>query len=155
VSQPGSDGPAAPSPNGERTSDLLELADALMERARTLASQSDQLIAALDDTARRLIESGRGVKAQPLPAPVRLLTRHAATEALKPPDVEPSELELYAAGNGKPAANGRRDPSISDGARLLISQMALAGRDHDEIAQSLREDLGIADAEELLERAGF
>jgi hypothetical protein len=102
-----------------------------MERARTLAAQSDQLIAALDDTARRLIESGHGVEASPLPAPVRLL---------KP---QPAE------------ANGREEPSVSEGARLLINRLAVTGRGHDEIAQRLREDFGIADADQVLERAGL
>jgi hypothetical protein len=37
---------------------LLELADGLMDRAATLAAQSDQLIAVLDDVGRRLIDSG-------------------------------------------------------------------------------------------------
>jgi hypothetical protein len=102
-----------------------------MERARTLASQSDQLIAALDDTARRLIESGHGVEGPPLPAPVRLL---------KPQLAE---------------ANGRGDPSVSEGARLLINRLAVAGRGHDEIAERLREDFGIADAGQVLKRAGL
>lgn len=131
MSAPGSNGSLPSDSNGDRSSDLLELADALMERARTLASQSDQLIAVLDDTARRLIESGYGVEASPLPAPVKLL---------KP---QPAE------------AHGPGDPSVSEGARLLINRLTVAGRGHDEIAERLREDFGIADADQVLERAGL
>lgn len=126
------------SANGDRSSELIALADALMERARTLALQSDQLIAALDEAARRLVESGRGVEGSPLPAPVRLL--------LQPMD----------APNGTPeSANGSAEPSVSDGARLVIAQMAYAGSDRDEIAKRLREDFGIEDAEDVLTRAGL
>jgi hypothetical protein len=132
----GSGGPAPRSTGGERASDLLELADALMERARALAAQSDQLIAALDAAARRLVESGRGVEVSPLPAPVRLLQRPATPEVSK-------------------SANGSAEAAISDGARYLIIQMANAGSDHDEIAKRLREEFGMADADEVLQRAGL
>lgn len=131
MNPPGSNGSVPSDSNGHRSSDLLELADALMERARTLAAQSDQLIAALDDAAQRLIESGHGVEASPLPAPVRLLN----------PQLPPE--------------NGRGEPSVSEGARLLINRLAVSGRGHDEIAERLREDFGIADADQVLARAGL
>jgi hypothetical protein len=123
-----------PIPDGDRTSELLELADALMERARTLASQSDQLIAALDDAARRLVESGRGVETSPLPAPFRLLNRQGDTEEPKRPEPE---------------------VPVSDGARLLILQMSIRGSSQGEIAKRLHEDFGIDGADEVLERAGL
>jgi hypothetical protein len=131
----GSNGAAPSSTNGDRSSDLLELADALMERARTLAAQSDQLIAALDDTARRLIESGHGVEGSPLPAPVRLMQGPAAPA------------------NG--SANGSTQDTVSEGARMLVTQMAILGHRREEIVKSLREELGIEDPEALLERVGI
>jgi hypothetical protein len=137
MTETGPDRAGSPIPNGDRARDLLELADALMERARTLASQSDQLIAALDDAARRLVESGHGVEASaPLPAPLRLLKR--------------------AETNGKPpSTNGAAEDPVSEGALLLITRMSVAGSAHDEIARRLREDYGIEDASEMLERAGL
>jgi hypothetical protein len=139
----GSNGAAPSSTDGDRSSDLLELADALMERARTLAAQSDQLIAALDDTARRLVESGRGVEGSPLPAPVRLVQRPAG----------PANDSADDSANGSP--KGSTQDTVSEGARLLVTQMSLAGHGRAEIIKSLREELGIEDPETLLERAGL
>src|SRR4051794_19318513 len=109
--------------NEERARAQLELADGLMERARTLASQADQLIAALDLAARRLLESGRGVESSPIVAPVSLL--HTAPVAAAP--------------------TADAEQPVPEGIRLLITAMALAGRGHAEIAQRLREDFGFED----------
>jgi hypothetical protein len=117
--------------NDEQAQAQLELADALVERAQTLAAQADQLIAALDLAARRLLESGRGVEISPIVAPVRLLQRAPAPAA--------------------PAADPEQ--TVSEGIRLLITTMALAGRGHDEIAQRLREDFGFEDPDQLIKRA--
>ena len=135
----GSNGAAPSSSNGDRSSDLLELADALMERARTLAAQSDQLIAALDDTARRLIESGHGVEGSPLPAPVRLVQGPAGP----------------ANGSANGSVNGSTQDTVSEGARMLVTQMAILGHGREEIVKTLREELGIEDPELLLERVGI
>ncbi len=139
MKQKGSSGAAPPSANGDPRSDLLELADALMERAHTLAAQSDQLIAALDETARRLVESGRGVEDSPLPAPVRLVER----------PTPPSN------GSANGSGNGSAQKTISEGARMLVTQMALTGHGREEIIKNLREQLGVDDAEAVLEQAGF
>ena len=80
MSPAGTNGHGAPNQNGDPSADLLELADALMERARTLASQADQLIAALDETARRLVESGQGVEGAPLRVPVSLIKQLGETD---------------------------------------------------------------------------
>jgi hypothetical protein len=129
----GSNGRLEPGSGEQRASDLLELADALMERARTLASQADQLIEVLDDAARRLVESGRGVEVAPLPAPVRLVE-------------SPQPVVLESANGSAP---------VSDGARYLITQMAIAGKNHDEMAKRLREDFGMEDADAVLTRVGL
>ena len=138
-----SNGATPSSTNGDRSSDLLELADALTERARTLAAQSDQLIAALDDTASRLIESGRGVEGSPLPAPVRLVQGPAVPANGSPND----------SANG--SADGSTQETVSEGARMLVTQMAILGHGREEIVKSLRDELGIEDPEALLERVGI
>jgi hypothetical protein len=142
VIEAGSDG-AQLIPDGDRTSELLELADALMKRARTLAFQSDQLIAVLDDAARRLVESGRGLETSPLPAPLSLLNRQVDAEKPKRPEPE------------RPAENGSAEAPVSDGARMLILQMSIRGRSQGEIAKRLHEDFGIDDADEVLERVAL
>src|SRR4051812_26252999 len=139
-----------PSSNDNQAQSLMELADGLVERAQTLASQADQLIAVLDLSARRLLESGRGVEAAPIVAPVRLLQRAAARVP-----AEPNQSDSPAGSQGVGAT---RTPDskqeVSDGIRLLITTMALAGSGHDEIARHLREDLGFEDADEIVKEAG-
>jgi hypothetical protein len=126
--------PARNVPRGshdEQARALMELADGLMERAQTLASQADQLIAALDLAARRLLESGRGVEISPIVAPVRLLQQAPA------PSAHPTDSEQ----------------PVPEGIRLLITTMALAGSGHDEIAQRLREDFGFEDPDQVIKKA--
>jgi hypothetical protein len=117
--------------NEERARAQLELADGLMERARTLAAQADQLIAALDLAARRLLESGRGVETSPIVVPLRLLQSAPVPAA--------------------PAAPA--EPGVPEGIRLLITTMALAGSGHEEIARRLREDFGFDDPDQVIKKA--
>ena len=146
MSPTSSNGHAAPTSNGDRTADLLEAADALMERARTLTSQADQLIAALDEAARRLVESGQGVEGAPLPVPISLIKEGETNGSAEP--------------TGSAAADGSRKPndpegSVSGAASLFISQMAVAGASREEIAESLQEDFGVANPDEVLDRLGL
>jgi hypothetical protein len=144
-------GSGPPGSNEDQAQTLMELADGLMERARTLASQADQLIAALDLAARRLVESGRGVEASPIVAPVRLLERAPATAESN--QGVPAVAATEDVGPTAAAATESVQP-VSDGIRLLITTMALAGTGHDEIAKRLREDFGFEDADDVIKRAG-
>jgi hypothetical protein len=139
----------SPEVNADRdsTTDLVELADALLKRAHALAAQSEQLIAALDETASRLAESGRGVKDSPLPGRVRLVER----------PIPRSNGSGNGSGNGSANGSGKGSSreTISEGARMLVTQMALTGHGREEIITSLREQLGVEDAEAVLEQAGF
>jgi hypothetical protein len=139
VAQSGQERSGSPSPNGTQTQ-LLEMADALMERARTMAEQTDQLIAALDAAARQLVESGQGVAAAPLQVPMKL--RNGANGD-HPKPAEPDQSE------GAPAA------SISQGTRMLVTQMALDGTSHEQIAKRLGDEFGVEDPEEALARLGL
>jgi hypothetical protein len=46
-------------------------------------------------------------------------------------------------------------PRVSDGARLLATQMAVAGSSRDEIAYRLHEEFGIQDATAILDEIGI
>jgi hypothetical protein len=148
MSPEGTNGHAAPSQNGDRSADLLELADALMERARTLAAQADQLIAALDETARRLVESGQGVEGAPLRVPVSLIKQLGETD-------ESTATNGSAEANGSGPRNGSAARSVPGAARVFISRMAVAGWSREEIATCLREDFQVADADEVLDQIGL
>jgi hypothetical protein len=50
------------------------------------------------------------------------------------------------AGTGRPAG----EPHLSDGVRLLATQMSVAGASPDEIAMRLREDFGVPEADRLV-----
>ena len=119
-----------------------------MERARTLASQADQLIATLEETARRLMESGPGVAGAPLQGPVSQTEQLSETNGSAETNGS-TEVE----GSGK--ANGSAERSVSGAARLFISQMAVAGASREEIARRLREEFGVADPDEVLDRLGL
>jgi hypothetical protein len=148
MSPAGTNGHGTPNQNGDRSADLLELADALMERARTLASQADQLIAALDETARRLVESGQGVEGEPLRVPFSLIKQLGETD-------ESTETNGPAEADGSGPKHGSAEPSVSGAARLFISRMAVAGWSREEIARCLREDFQVADADEALDQIGL
>ena len=138
-----------PGSNDERAQAMLDLADGLMERAQTLASQADQLIAALDLAARRLLESGRGVEVSPIVAPVRLLQWAPAPAERNQSGPSGAATENVGA---KTAAADSEEP-VPDGIRLLITTMALAGSGHDEIARRLRDDFGFEDADQIIRKA--
>jgi hypothetical protein len=146
MSPTSSNGHAAPTSNGDRAADLLELADALMDRARTLTSQADQLIAALDEAARRLVESGQGVEGAPLRVPISLVKQGEANGSAEP--------NGSAKAGGSRKANGSKG-SVSAAASLFISQMAVEGVSREEIAERLQEDFGVANPDEVLDRLGL
>lgn len=148
MSPAGTNGHGTPNQNVDPSADLLELADALMERARTLASQADQLIAALDETARRLVESGQGVEGAPLRVPVSLIEQLGETD-------ESAETNGSAEVNGSGRRQGPAERSVSGAARLFISRMAVAGWSREEIAKCLREDFQVADADGVLDQLGL
>jgi hypothetical protein len=52
-------------------------------------------------------------------------------------------------------AEGATDSRVSEGARLLATQMAVAGSTRDEIAWRLREEFGIHDATAILDEIGL
>jgi hypothetical protein len=223
----------------QRVSELTSLTDTLMERARAVANQSDELLAALDEAGRRLLGSARGAgdASQPQPGPAPMPQQPAPqasvtasfpapqqpyappgpppppaqapppaaappSSPLPPvppraqappqqapaPQAPPPMPEPTAAPQGPPppvaqptapapppppAAGpepasppppvpaapapppGRNDSHVSEGARLLATQMAVAGSTRDEIAWRLREEFGIHDSTAILDEIGL
>lgn len=67
---------------------------------------------------------------------------------MAPPPRPITGLPPVPAGPGPEQLSG---PQISDGVRLLATQMSVAGANPDEIALRLREDFGVADADALVD----
>jgi hypothetical protein len=155
----------------QRMRAMSDLTDSLLYQAETVKRESDQLIAALDK-ARNQIESpgrpdltaaprgstapaeaGRGPHLQPVEPQAPNL------QAVPPRSTPPLSTEPHFGqpqpGQGPPAGapggQGSGTGAFSDGARLLATQMAVAGSSRDEIRDRLRNDFGIEDASPILD----
>jgi hypothetical protein len=106
---------------------VATLSDDLIARAQAIASRSDELLHLLEDAQQRLVDSGEKAPAQ------RRIRSGSASKAKKP---------------------SRKD-GISDGLRLLTTQMSLAGADRSEIADRLRDEFGVSDPEPILKDIGL
>ena len=119
------------SQNGHEKAEA-QLSDDLIEKARAIASRSDELIDLLED-ARQRLESDpeqEGAKGRG-PGPKR---------------------------RSKPANNSKAEKSengLSDGLRLLTTQMSAAGANRQEIAERLRKDFAIEDSDQILKKMGL
>jgi hypothetical protein len=228
----------------QRVRELSDLTESLMGRARAVAQQSDELISALDDAGRRLVDStrpggqqppasgshdapgaplGQGARypaagqaevpppqsqppapppqpppepapapppaAPPPPPPRQAPPPMAPAEAAPPPPPsQPGPPPLPPQQAPPPAAQPAPPPQpqpatgvpeqpppaaapeppqpptqppappdsgVSEGARLLATQMAVAGSTRDEIAWRLREEFGIQDSTAILDEIGL
>jgi vacuolar-type H+-ATPase subunit H len=141
----------------QRVQELTTVTDDLLARARTVATQSDELIAALDAAGRKALrlqpKERDDSPSIPEPPPERTRDRRLAEEPAEhryetlheePRRDEPRREE--------PARNGR---GVSEGARLLATQMAVAGSGRETIAARLREEFGIQDPSAILDDAGL
>jgi hypothetical protein len=113
-------------PGGGNQDSIDSRIDSVLDAARAVAKQSDELISALDAVERRLLATSR-----PIPEPAS--------------PVRP----------GKPESELPSDAATSEGARLLATQMAVAGSTRDEIAVRLLEEFGIEDASPILDDTGI
>jgi vacuolar-type H+-ATPase subunit H len=160
----------------QRVQELSHLTDSLMNRARSVAKQSDDLISALDDAARGLLGAGGtgAGPAPPLQAPAPPAAQPVAPSqaAPAPPPAEPAPAappqgrrppEPAPAASPPPASPSpppvapppRNDSGVSEGARLLATQMAVAGSSRDEIAYRLSEEFAIQDSSAILDEIGL
>lgn len=194
----------------DRIKEISSLTDSLLARARTVADQSDELIAALDDAGRRMLGQARPAAEPPAPAqapqaaappspppppPAEPAVQQAppppppppapSREAAPPPTRSPEPTAFAPPPAAAPApapepvpppppapeppARAPEPPApepapapeapvasgASDDARLLATQMAVAGSTRDEIAWRLREEFGIQDAAGILDEIGI
>jgi hypothetical protein len=103
-----------------RLREVSDLTDSLIRRAQSVVQLSDQLIATLEDAGRRI--AGATVPGSSHPE----ATAHAG-----------------------PGAGAPTQP-LPEGALLLATEMANAGRSRDEIARRLRDEFGVIDATAIL-----
>ncbi len=117
--------------NGDTTA-AATITDDLIAKARAIASRSDELLHLLEDARQRLLNRGNE------PTPSRRF----------PPD---------AAAKPDPQSQAPEPPEeeISDGLRVLITQMSMAGSSREEIAARLRDEFVVADPEAILRRMGL
>ena len=115
----------------QRIEAISEVTDSLLRQSEVVKSQSDDLILALDE-ARSQID-----------APQRQDLEAGPTEATGPRSVP----------SGAPPADAVERPKakVSEGARILATQMAVAGSDRAEIEHRLRNEFGIEDAAPILD----
>ena len=164
----------------ERGSALSELADSLMQRAENVKQQSADLIEALEDARKQIAERlGRDLEMPTIeaasaapgeaPAPLKPVeppapppVDEAPVEEAPPSDEpaeEPAEAEEAEAPEPQPepdpepvsTAPKRKGSPASAGARLLATQMAVAGSSREEIASRLENEFGIADSQAMLD----
>jgi hypothetical protein len=107
------------------------LSDDLIARARAIADRSDELLHLLEDARLRLLD----------------------------PDVKPSRQRRFKPEPASKPSSRKRSSSksgeISEGLRLLTTQMSVAGASRDEIAKRLRADFGVENAEPILKDMGL
>jgi hypothetical protein len=135
----------------ERAREISEVTDSLIERAESVKRQADALIAALGAARHQLEERPREDPAS-MPAsgdsPPEGAQRTPAPH-LKP--VEPLAAPRGEAPGPEPAASGAVAGEPTAGARLLATQMAVAGSSRPEIENRLRSEFGIEDAGPMLD----
>jgi hypothetical protein len=89
----------------------------------------------------------------PVPPPSAPVAPGPQTSAAEP---VPAPAAPPPAAPPRPAAPAiPHDSGVSEGARLLATQMAVAGSTRDEIAWRLREEFGIQDSTAILDEIGL
>jgi hypothetical protein len=153
-----------------RAREMSDLTDNLMQRARQVAQQSDQLITALEDAGRRMIGGTPGFgstqappqpEVAPPPAPPPQAApppasndQPPAASSPPPPPPAPPVQQAPPPAQRAPAAAPQNAGPVSEGARLLATQMAIAGSSRDEISRRLRDEFGVLDPTAILNEIG-
>ena len=155
----------------ERAKAISELTDSLISQAETVKRQSDDLISALDDAKGEIgvqVEppvqiAGSRVEISPS-APMRVSRLSSEQEpqlqAVETPPAEPRLPPFQSAppirplrAAPDPTSQSGGDPAgaIPASAKLLATQMAVAGSSRDEIEGRLRSEYGIDDPGSMLD----
>jgi vacuolar-type H+-ATPase subunit H len=122
----------------ERLASLADSTESLLARAEAIRTQSEQLVAALEESQRRLAGGGPAELPDERGAPARPSHLSAVAPVGEAPTAESPAL---AAGEG----------STSAGARLLATQMAVSGNSREEIEARLRNGFEIEDTASILD----
>jgi hypothetical protein len=94
-------------------------------------------------------------QATPTPPPAYFPGQAAQAPQAAPSPVPPAPAPQGPPPPAPPAVGPQPDSGVSEGARLLATQMAVAGSTRDEIAWRLREEFGIHDATAILDEIGL
>ncbi len=138
----------------QRAQDMWALTDELINRAEAVKRQADDLLEALEQT-RRGVSPSRPAPIPPSPedeAPDAPRTNGTRLEEVEREevDVERVEIEITESHSSR-SSSSRPSTPLSEGARLLATQMVVAGSSRAEIATRLRDDFGIEDPESMLD----
>jgi hypothetical protein len=131
----------------ERAKELSAVTDSLLERAEAVKRQSDELIAAMGHAKRQLEDRALEDLGSVSGAPASGAGEAQHPPHLKPVDPVPAE-PVEAAG---PEADSTLSGESAAPARLLATQMAVAGSSRAEIESRLRSEFGIEDVDGMLD----
>lgn len=143
----------------ERVQEISQLTDNLVSRARAVARQSDELIAALEEAGRRVLgtEPAQTSPHEPPvaspPGPAQTVPFPAEAAASRPES--PPAPAAPIAPPFPSASSAAESVTVSEGARRLATQMAVAKCSRDEISRRLREEFGIQDSTAILNEIGI
>jgi hypothetical protein len=127
----------------QRVEELSLITDELLASAKDVVRQSDELTSALDAATRKVVALRRNHDHGPEEA-----------ESAAGSDEEPGSTENVSALH-KPGYERQSDGTVSTGAKLIATQMAVEGGSRDTIASRLRTEFGITDPTPILRDAGL
>jgi hypothetical protein len=156
----------------ERLRELTSLTDDLITRARSVAQRSQELIAALEDAGRRVAEGQptqasvesssekppvSGLVTSPPPAEIRVEKPEPepVPSALRPSPPKTAGTPPAGPGLASRPKSLAGNSAVSEGARLLATQMAVAGSSREKISSRLQEEFGIQDPRPILDEIGI
>jgi cell division septum initiation protein DivIVA len=149
----------------QRAQEMSALTDHLIDRTEAVKRQSNELLQVLDETKRRLDEAHGSAderahagavaaspraEPQPGPAPVQSGAADQPVAAARPASADPGLFQHLKAVEAQPRKEGQENRP-SDGARLLTTQMAVAGSSRAEIERRLQSEFGIRDTGPMLD----
>jgi hypothetical protein len=130
---------------------LLQQADRLAQLAYELRREARRLNASLGIPVPPTDGSRRRVKPSPRRAPRVSAERPQARERRFAPAPDGSNANDGNDGTDRPIERKPDAPEISDGARLLITGMAITGSSREEILGLMEDELGLENADAILE----
>ena len=130
----------------QRIRELSSITDDLLTRAQAFARESDELISGVDGASRRAPK-----------VPSRRQDDAGSNSGSNSNGARSAPKTREATNGSKSSGSSERRPvgPISDAARLLVTQMAVAGSSRETIASRLQEEFGIADPGAMLDEAGL